>query len=113
MAVTDAEKLPHVARPPRAMAWVVLLAACAAVVAVGLVATVLLLGNIGGFPIPRGIRFWVSLVAACVLTVISIGIRTLRWIFLLRRAETRIPLRDAYIGYLSGLSLLFTPLLAG
>ena len=47
------------------------------------------------------------------LTVASISLRSLRWIFLLRRAETRIPIRDAYIGYFSGLSLLFAPLLAG
>jgi 2-polyprenyl-3-methyl-5-hydroxy-6-metoxy-1,4-benzoquinol methylase len=31
----------------------------------------------------------------------------------LRRAETRIPIRDAYIGYFAGLSLLFTPFLIG
>ena len=50
---------------------------------------------------------------ACVLTVASLSLRSLRWIFLLRRAETRIPIRDAYIGYFAGLSLLFAPLLLG
>jgi ubiquinone/menaquinone biosynthesis C-methylase UbiE len=34
-------------------------------------------------------------------------------VFLLRRARTRVPIRDAYIGYFAGLSLLFAPLLAG
>jgi SAM-dependent methyltransferase/uncharacterized membrane protein YbhN (UPF0104 family) len=95
------------------MAWVVLLAAAAAVLAVGVAATAILLGRIGGYPVPSGSRFWTGLFGACVLTVVSISLRSLRWIFLLRRAETRIPIRDAYIGYLSGLSLLFAPLLAG
>jgi 2-polyprenyl-3-methyl-5-hydroxy-6-metoxy-1,4-benzoquinol methylase len=113
MAVGETGSVTRVARPPRAVAWVVLLAASAAVLAVGLFATALLVGNLGGFPVPRDGRFWLSLLAACVLTILSISLRSVRWIFLLRRAETRIPIRDAYIGYLSGLSLLFTPFLAG
>ena len=113
MAVSELDTLPRVARPPRAMAWVVLMAAAAAVLAVGLAATVLLFGNLANYPMPSGIGFWLALIAASVFTVVSISLRSLRWIFLLRRAETRIPIRDAYIGYFSGLSLLFAPLLAG
>ncbi len=102
----------RVARPPRAVAWVVLLAAAASVLAVGLAATVLFFSNLGGWPSPPP-RFWLGLAAASGLTVAGIGLRSLRWVFLMRRAETRIPIRDAVIGYLSGLSLLFAPLLAG
>ncbi|MFN7984428.1 MAG: lysylphosphatidylglycerol synthase domain-containing protein [Vicinamibacterales bacterium] len=54
-----------------------------------------------------------ALLGASALAAASVSLRSLRWIFLLRRAEIRIPIRDAYIGYLSGFSLLFTPLLAG
>jgi ubiquinone/menaquinone biosynthesis C-methylase UbiE/uncharacterized membrane protein YbhN (UPF0104 family) len=95
------------------MAWVVLLAGAAAVLAVGIVATFILFGNLEAYPRSPGARFWGSLIAASALTFASISIRSLRWVFLLRRAETRIPIRDAYIGYFSGLSLLFAPLLAG
>jgi hypothetical protein len=95
------------------MAWFVLLTAAAAVLAVGLAATAILFTRLGGWPEPPGRGFWGGLLAACGLTVGSVGLRSLRWIFLLRRAETRIPIRDAYIGYFSGLSLLFAPLLAG
>jgi 2-polyprenyl-3-methyl-5-hydroxy-6-metoxy-1,4-benzoquinol methylase len=94
------------------MVWVVLLAMSGAVVAVGLVATILVFARLGSTPLaPRA--FWVRLLAACALTVVSLAIRSVRWIFLLRRAETRIPIRDAYIGYFAGLSLLFTPFLIG
>jgi ubiquinone/menaquinone biosynthesis C-methylase UbiE/uncharacterized membrane protein YbhN (UPF0104 family) len=113
MAVSELDTLPRVARPPRAMAWVVLMAAAAAVLAVGIAATVLLFGNLAAYPVPSGAGFWLALLWASVLTVVSISLRSLRWIFLLRRAETRIPIRDAYIGYFSGLSLLFAPLLTG
>src|SRR6476620_10532160 len=113
MAVSELDTLPRVARPPRAMAWVVLMAAAAAVLAVGIAATVLLFGNLAAYPVPSGAGFWLALLWASVLTVVSISLRSLRWIFLLRRAETRIPIRDAYIGYFSGLSLLFTPFLIG
>ena len=112
MAVSANDTLPRVARPPRAMAWVVLLAAATAVLAVGLAATILLVGNLTTYPRPDA-RFWLPFLGACVLTAVSIGLRSLRWIFLLRRADTRIPIRDAYIGYFAGLGLLFAPLLAG
>ncbi len=109
----DPDMPPSGPCPPRAMVWVILLAAAGAVLAVGLAATVLLFGNLAAAPGPPKARFWLALLAACGLTVASVGLRSLRWIFLLRRAETRIPIRDAYIGYFAGLSLLFTPLLAG
>lgn len=95
------------------MAWVVLLAAAGAVLAVGLAATIILFGQLSAYPAVPSPGFWTVLLGACVLTVASLGLRSLRWIFLLRRAETRIPIRDAYIGYFAGFSLLFAPLLAG
>src|SRR5688572_26086534 len=103
---------PSGARPPRAMVWVILMAAAGAVLAVGVAATILLFSRLAVSPEPPAAGFWLALLAACLLTVASVGLRSLRWIFLLRRAETRIPIRDAYIGYFAGLSLLFTPLLA-
>ncbi len=112
MTVSANDTLPRAARPPRAMAWVVLMAAAAAVLAVGVTATLLLVGNLTSHPQPDR-QFWLPFLGACGLTVGSIGLRSLRWIFLLRRAETRIPIRDAYIGYFAGLGLLFAPLLAG
>jgi 2-polyprenyl-3-methyl-5-hydroxy-6-metoxy-1,4-benzoquinol methylase/uncharacterized membrane protein YbhN (UPF0104 family) len=113
MAVSRIETLPRVARPPRAMAWVVLVVAAAAVLAVGIAATIILFTNLAAYPAPPDSRFWTGLLGACVLTFGSISVRSLRWIFLLRRAETRIPIRDAYIGYFSGFALLFAPLLTG
>mgnify|MGYP003346623135 CR=1 FL=1 len=95
------------------MAWVVLALSAMAVLAVGLTATAIVLSSLGaslGTPAPA---FWLTLAGACVLTVASLGLRSLRWIFLLRRAETRIPIRDAYIGYLAGFSLLLAPLFLG
>jgi 2-polyprenyl-3-methyl-5-hydroxy-6-metoxy-1,4-benzoquinol methylase/uncharacterized membrane protein YbhN (UPF0104 family) len=57
--------------------------------------------------------FWGWALVACGLTVCSLTLRALRWSFLLRRTEVRIPIRDAYIGYFAGLSLLFVPFLLG
>jgi uncharacterized membrane protein YbhN (UPF0104 family) len=101
------------ARSPRAMAWVLLAASAAAILVVGLIATILILGNFTGSFGPIRPAFWASLVGACLLTLVSVTVRSLRWIFLLRRAGTRIPIRDAYIGYFAGLSLLLTPFLLG
>jgi ubiquinone/menaquinone biosynthesis C-methylase UbiE/uncharacterized membrane protein YbhN (UPF0104 family) len=98
---------------PRAMAWVLLVASAAAILLVGVIATVLVLGNFAGSWRPAGAAFWAKLLVASVLTVVSLTIRSLRWIFLLRRTGTRIPIRDAYIGYFAGLSLLLTPFLLG
>jgi hypothetical protein len=95
------------------MAWVLLLASAAAVFLTGLAATVTILGSVGGPPAAIGAGFWIRFLAACGLTVVSLGLRSLRWIFLLRRSETRIPIRDAYIGYFAGLGLLFAPFLLG
>src|SRR5262245_51618180 len=94
------------------MVWVVLLAMAGAVAVVGLVATVLVFARLESTPLAAW-SFWARLFGACGLTVISLSLRSVRWIFLLRRAETRIPIRDAYIGYFAGLSLLFTPFLIG
>ncbi|MEO8260275.1 MAG: methyltransferase domain-containing protein [Acidobacteriota bacterium] len=102
-------------RPPRSVAWLLLLAAATAVLLTGLAATAAVLAHLAATPaaVPGGSRFWLGLLAASGLTVASLALRALRWIFLLRRAETRIPIRDAYIGYLAGLSLLLAPFLLG
>src|SRR5574338_510908 len=102
MAAREASVPSRVARPPRAMVWVVLLAMSGAVIAVGLVATLLVFARLGSTPLAPS-TFWIRLLGACALTVISLSVRSLRWIFLLRRAETRMPIRDAYIGYFAGL----------
>lgn len=95
------------------MAWVVLLASAAAVLLTGLIGTVLILGNLSSSVAILTPAFWLRLAAGAGLTVASLALRSLRWIFLLRRAEVRIPIRDAYIGYFAGLSLLLTPFLLG
>jgi 2-polyprenyl-3-methyl-5-hydroxy-6-metoxy-1,4-benzoquinol methylase/uncharacterized membrane protein YbhN (UPF0104 family) len=95
------------------MAWVLLLASAAAVLLTGLVGTALIFGSLTRSQAQIGPGFWIRLLAACGLTLASLGLRSLRWVFLLRRAETRIPIRDAYIGYFAGLSLLFAPFLLG
>ncbi len=114
--MTRAELAVADQRPPRSVAWLLLLASTAAVLVIGLVTTALLLDDLA-WPAPLGRqRFWIWLLVvgvACGLTGISLGLRALRWIFLLRRAETRIPIRDAYIGYLAGFSLLLAPLFLG
>src|SRR4030095_16448720 len=93
---------------------VLLLAAAAAVLITGLVGTALILSNDALSPSVLWRRgFWMWLAAACVLSLASLGLRGLRWIFLLRRSDTRLPIRDAYIGYFAGLSLLLTPFLLG
>jgi 2-polyprenyl-3-methyl-5-hydroxy-6-metoxy-1,4-benzoquinol methylase len=102
-----------VARPPRSIAWVLLTASSAAVLLTGLVATALVLASRLSLSAPMPAAFWPGLLAACILTAIGLGVRSLRWVFLLRRAGTRIPIGDAYIGYLAGFSLLLAPLLLG
>ena len=105
----------------RRIAWVLLLASAAAVLVAGLFGTVLVLSQLGGSAGPGGVEdrgarstaFWLRLTAAAALTIGSLMLRSLRWIFLLRRAHIRIPIRDAYIGYFAGLSLLLTPFLLG
>jgi uncharacterized protein (TIRG00374 family) len=95
------------------MAWILLTSSAAAILLVGVVATLLILGNFTESSRPVGAAFCTYLALASVLTVVSLTVRSLRWIFLLRRAGTRIPIRDAYIGYFAGLSLLLTPFLLG
>src|SRR6186713_1912302 len=99
-------------RAPRAMVWIVLAAAAVAISLVGLLATGIIVGHTGAWPTPPS-DFWVRFGAASLLTIASVSLRSLRFIFLLRRSEIRIPIRDAYIGYFSGLSLLVVPLLIG
>lgn len=100
-------------RPPRRIAWVLLLASASAVLLTGLMATILVLSQLADSLRPVGAAFWLRLAVAAELTIVSLMLRSLRWIFLLRRAQIRIPIRDAYIGYFAGLSLLFAPLLLG
>src|SRR6478735_4239324 len=111
MAGAD-RQLKTPARAPRAMVWIVFAAAGVAIILIGLLATGVIVGNTGRWPRPPA-GFWFRLAAAAALTIVSVSIRSLRFIFLLRRAETRIPIRDAYIGYFSGLALLVVPLLIG
>lgn len=94
------------------MVWIVLAAAALAIILVGLLATGIIVGHTGSWPPPPS-GFWTRFVGAAALTLLSVSIRSLRFIFLLRRAETRIPIRDAYIGYFAGLSLLVVPFLIG
>jgi 2-polyprenyl-3-methyl-5-hydroxy-6-metoxy-1,4-benzoquinol methylase/uncharacterized membrane protein YbhN (UPF0104 family) len=105
---------PRVAgRPPAALAWVVLLTSASATILTGGVFTVLILSDARARMRPMPAAFWGWVFLACGLTVASLMLRALRWCFLLRRAEIRIPIRDAYIGYFAGLSLLFVPFLLG
>jgi ubiquinone/menaquinone biosynthesis C-methylase UbiE/uncharacterized membrane protein YbhN (UPF0104 family) len=95
------------------MAWVMLLISAAALLVVGLLATALLLGDPGRSFAFTTAAFWLQFAVASGLTALSLTLRSLRWIFLLRRSNVRIPIRDAYVGYFAGLSLLLTPLLLG
>ncbi|MQA30330.1 MAG: methyltransferase domain-containing protein [Luteitalea sp.] len=113
MRVGHLETTARLARPPRAMAWILLMASAAAVLLIGLIGTALIAGHLDAWPTSSRWTFWPQLFVACGLTVASLSLRSLRWIFLLRRSDTRIPIRDAYIGYLAGLSLLFAPFLLG
>ncbi len=113
MPIPDVRTAQTALKPPRAMAWVLLLASAAAVLLTGLVATALIFRDPTQTLASVPPRFWGELGLAAALTIVSLVIRSLRWIFLLRRADTRIPIRDAYIGYFAGLSLLLTPFLIG
>jgi ubiquinone/menaquinone biosynthesis C-methylase UbiE len=95
------------------MAWVVLLSSALAVGLTGIFATVILLVDWTSTRASVTPAFWLELSVAAGLTIASLCLRSLRWIFLLRRVETRIAIRDAYIGYFAGLSLLLTPFLLG
>ncbi|HYM24267.1 MAG TPA: methyltransferase domain-containing protein [Vicinamibacterales bacterium] len=99
-------------RPPRSVAWLLLAGAAAAVLLVGLTTTAVLLSRLATDATTPA--FWTAFAVASGLTIASLGLRALRWVFLLRRVDnTRIPILDAYIGYFSGLTLLLAPLLLG
>jgi len=109
----EAAPAAAVLRPPRSVAWTLVVASALAVLVTGVLATlVVLTEHAADFPATSP-RFWVALMSACLLTVASVNLRALRWIFLLRRAETRIPIRDAYVGYLAGFALLLAPFFLG
>jgi ubiquinone/menaquinone biosynthesis C-methylase UbiE/uncharacterized membrane protein YbhN (UPF0104 family) len=98
---------------PRSVAWMLLVAAAVGVLLTGVAGTALIVSDIdrGAVAIPRA--FWAALLASGLLTLASLMLRSLRWTFLLRRSQVRVPIRDADIGYFVGLSLLFVPLLVG
>jgi SAM-dependent methyltransferase/uncharacterized membrane protein YbhN (UPF0104 family) len=98
---------------PRPLVFLILAASGVAAVVAGAVATAHLLWQVDvpWRAIPRG--HWVALGLALVLTLLSLGLRSLRWVFLLRRLQVYVPLRDSLVAYLAGLSLLVLPLLAG
>lgn len=100
-------------RPPRATAWVLLLASAAAVLLVGLAATAFVFSSIGSTSVALPAAFWPAFLAGCSATVASLAVRAVRWAFLMRRGDARLPIRDAFIGYLAGLSLLLAPFLVG
>ncbi len=98
---------------PRPMAWIVVAASGAAVLIAGLATTIAIISAVRPKAADVPTSFWQWVVAGAALTAASLGIRALRWVFLLRRASVRIPLRDALIGYFSGFSLMLVPLLVG
>jgi ubiquinone/menaquinone biosynthesis C-methylase UbiE/uncharacterized membrane protein YbhN (UPF0104 family) len=113
-SMTLPQTVSAAARPPRPVSWLLLLASAVAVLVTGLFGTAVVFRHLGSWPTAQGRKeFWIWLIVASCLTVASLSLRALRWIFLLRRAEIRIPIRDAYIGYLAGLSLLLAPFLLG
>jgi len=99
--------------PPRPFVFFVLGASGLALLAAGVVATAHLLFQmtVPWETIPR--RHGLALAAALGLTLLTLALRSLRWVFLLRRTQTYVPLRDSIVIYLSGFSLLVLPLLAG
>jgi hypothetical protein len=111
MVISDAQPAAVVRRPPRSTAWVLILASAVAVAVIGLAATALALWQLPAGQLHLAPGYIAALVVGASLTVISLGLRALRWIFL-RRAR-RIPIHDAYVGYLAGFSLLLAPLLVG
>jgi ubiquinone/menaquinone biosynthesis C-methylase UbiE/uncharacterized membrane protein YbhN (UPF0104 family) len=98
---------------PKSVAWMLLVAAAVGVLLTGLAGTALIVANIDRRQVAIPPAFWEALLASGLLTLASLTLRALRWAFLLRRSDVRIPIRDADIGYFVGLSLLFVPLLVG
>ncbi len=101
------------ARPPRALAFVFIGAAALAVALTGIASTALVLTRTAPTSLAAPAAFWLWLALGCALTTASLFLRGLRWVFLLRRADVRIPIRDAYIGYFAGFSLVLAPFLLG
>jgi len=98
---------------PRPIASLALVACAAASIAVGVVTTVAVLSGVQPRTAPIPVAFWAAVAAGALVTCVSLGLRTIRWLFLLRRTNVRVPLNDACIGYVAGFSLLFVPLLVG
>jgi SAM-dependent methyltransferase/uncharacterized membrane protein YbhN (UPF0104 family) len=98
---------------PKRIVWLLLAASAGGVLLTGILGTILIFGQTGGSIRSLSAGLWGRIAVASLVTIASLMLRSLRWIFLLRRASTRIPIRDAYIGYFAGLSLLFAPFLVG
>ena len=115
MIVTDslADNRVPITAVPRPVLWLALVASAVAMLAIGIVTTAVILGRVEPRLSSVPAAFGGAVAAGLAATMTSLAIRTLRWMFLLRRTSVRIPLRDACIGYVSGLSLLFVPLLVG
>ncbi len=111
--VGDRKATPILERRPRRVAWMLLLASASTALLTGLIGTALVLSPLMDFPNLVGPAFLGQVGIAAGLTIISLMLRSLRWAFLLCRAQVRIPIRNAYIGYFAGLSLLLTPFLLG
>src|SRR5262245_40785795 len=109
-ASTAREAVPLRAAP-RPIARLILVACAAASMAAGLVTSVVILGAVGPRATPAPLAFWAAVGLGALVMCASLGIRTVRWVFLLRRTHARVPLRDTCIAYLSGFSLLFVALL--
>src|SRR2546423_5857356 len=101
MLTSELESPALVRRSPRSVVWIVLVASAGAFLLTGLTTTAIVLSRVAVLPASINTSFWMWFPLAGGLTLASLGLRTLRWIFLLRRAETRIPIRDACIAYLA------------
>jgi SAM-dependent methyltransferase/uncharacterized membrane protein YbhN (UPF0104 family) len=88
-------------------------AAAVAVALTGVASTTLVLRRTSSASLALPAVFWAALALGTGLTTTSLFLRGLRWVFLLRRADVRIPIRDAYIGYFTGFSLVLAPFLLG
>ena len=84
MVTSDARPAAVVRRPPRSTAWVLVLASAVAVALTGLAATALALWQLPAGQLNVAPGYIAALVFGAVLTVVSLGLRALRWIFLLQ-----------------------------
>jgi SAM-dependent methyltransferase/uncharacterized membrane protein YbhN (UPF0104 family) len=60
----------------------------------------------------RAFAWWLALPAVC-LTLANIGLRFVRWQFLLRRAGLRLPARESLAVFIAGPAMLLTPAYSG